>query len=182
VAEGAHAGREPNGPIVRLVLASLLVASCAESPETPFSRDGVSLTCPMGWKITDAMDVEGMGYTVSVEKDGFSSSGLAVVTWLKVPMEVGDYMDLYRKELATNIIYRSSNLRFTDDVPGRYGAFETLSCSYEASILGVRHRGALHVFKAGGRTFTVCVQEALEDAEKNRAGFAQIEASLAVAE
>jgi hypothetical protein len=159
---------------------TLLLAACSPSPEVPFSRDGVSFTCPQGWKITDEEDLDGLGYSLSVEKDGFSSSGLAMINWILVPMDEQTYMETYQDELGANVIYKNANLAFSDTESGTYAKLPTLTSSYTASILGVDHRGTLHIFKRGGKTFTVCLQEAIEDIDKNAPGFEKIESTFIV--
>lgn len=41
-----------------------------------FSRDGVSLSYPPDWKITEQGEIEGEGYYLCIETTGFRNSGV----------------------------------------------------------------------------------------------------------
>ena len=65
---------------MKILLISLsvlfLVASCQnQSEEKKFKKQGVSFTIPAGWKSVDEEDF-GDGYSLSIEKEGFESSGM----------------------------------------------------------------------------------------------------------
>ncbi len=161
----------------------LTLAGCSPSPspETHFSRDGITFTCPNGWQIKDEENLDGLGYSLSVEKDGFSSSGLIMVNWINIPMDEEMYMETYREELGNNVIYKNAGMAFTDNVPGEYAGHPTLTCTYTASIMGVDHRGTLHILTTEDKTITLCIQEATEDIEKNAVGFEKVETTFKIA-
>ena len=73
-----------------LLLFLFITFSCKESIETKFEKDGVSLTCPQGWKITDQENFDDEGYYLSIEKDGFDSSGLFSITWVNINLDLDE--------------------------------------------------------------------------------------------
>ncbi|WP_282113833.1 hypothetical protein [Maribacter stanieri] len=61
----------------------LLLYAYGESKTLNFERDGISLTTPKEWEITEQENKDDQGY-LSIEKDGFDSSGFITMTWLTV--------------------------------------------------------------------------------------------------
>ena len=157
-----------------------ILTGCQQSPETKFARDGISLTCPAGWKITDEDTIEGNGYCISIEKDGLNSSGLLSVSWFTDSVDPSAYMDAYMEEMKNNVIYKSSNINFEDYAESQFKNNPSLSVKYNMSLISVAHTGIIHILYAHGKTITILRQEAIEDLDKNKDGFELLEQSFAI--
>lgn len=163
--------------IYGLLLISVL--SCKqETPEFKFEKEGVSFTCPAGWNISEEENIDDMGYYLSVEKDGFNSSGLVSITWVSDSLVLQDYIELYKDELRNNIIYKNSNLNFQPSKISEFNTISSNSAQFEVSILGLKHEGEIITFYGPNKTFVIFRQEAIEDRLKNHLGFEIIEKSF----
>ena len=138
------------------------------------------MTSPQGWKISDEENLDDQGYYLSIEKDGLESSGLFSLTWVYGEFELNDWIRVHKEEMKNNIIYRNSNLAFGGLHESKFNNLNTSSLEYTVSLLGVKHEGTFHFFHAQEKTFTVVIQEAIEDRADNRAGFEMIEQSFKV--
>jgi hypothetical protein len=154
--------------------------SCREAPETKFDRDGISLICPKGWKITEQENIEDQGFYLSMERDGFDASGLVSVSWVNNELALEDWLDIYREELANNLIYKNSNLTFSDPYEAEYNGLPSQAMTFTVSIVGLKHEGIVHAFYGADKTIAVLRQEAIEDRADNKEGFASIESSFTV--
>lgn len=166
--------------IFLFISVALLSISCKESPEKQFKKDGISFTCPSGWKVTDQEKIDNQGYYLSIEKDGFNSSGLLTMTWLYNEIDLNDWMDIFKDELKNNSIYKNSSLQFGEQTEGSYHDKKTILLSFTATILNVKHEGEIHVFEDKGYSFGFIKQEAIEDKMKNKNGFDSIEQSFKI--
>ena len=89
-----------------------ILTGCQESPETKFEKNGISFTCPTGWKITEEENLDNQGYYLSIEKDGFNSSGLLTVSWVNDSLDLNEWLEALMDGLKNDIIYKNSNLKF----------------------------------------------------------------------
>lgn len=167
-----------------LLFLSLLffVTSCKPSPETKFTKEGVSFTCPMGWKITEEQSFYGLGHYLSIEKDGWTSSGVFSLTWLNGESDLDSYLVDLKSELKDNIIFRRSDMSFGEHYESNYNDLSSLAVDYSVTILGVAHKGNIHTLNIAGRNVTIITQGAIEDAEINLKGFEILESSFKVLE
>ena len=156
---------------------ALTHVSCGESPATPYeSDDGVLLTCPEGWSITEDRVNELGGRYLQLEEGSFDSSGLVILNWTG---EVVDRDAFLKGALASfKDSIGISDLEVGEAAEARFGALPALRVNYSFVIMGIDHRGALFVLNASGKTFLIIKQEALEDQVQNLAGFEVIEASF----
>ena len=69
---------------------------------------------------------------------------------------------------------------FDEKREASYGPYSGIAADYESNALRMPHQGRIYCFHARGRTFTVALQEAVEDHDANQPGFAFIESSLIV--
>jgi hypothetical protein len=157
-----------------------LAFSCTEATETKFEREGVSLTCPKGWKITEQENIEDQGFYLSMEKEGLDASGLVSISWVNNELALEDWLDIYREELANNIIYKNSNLTFSDPYEAEYNGLPSQAMTFTVSIIGLKHEGIVHAFYGADKTIAVLRQEAIEDSAENKEGFASIESSFTI--
>lgn len=165
-----------------LILLFILFAhnSCQEASETEFKKDGISLTSPKGWKITDQENLDDQGYYLSIEKEGLNSSGLISISWINGELDLKEWINMYKDELRNNIIYKNSNLIFEKENKSMFNNINTTSLNFSTSLLGINHEGNIHFFYEKGRTFAILKQEAIEDQVKNKHGFKLIEQSFKI--
>lgn len=165
-----------------LILILILFAcnSCQETPQTKFEMDGVSLTIPKGWKITDEENLDDQGYYLSIEKDGLNSSGLITLSWINGELDLNEWINIHKDEMKNNIIYKNSNLIFGDEIKNKFNDLNTTSLEFTASLLGLKHEGIINFFYEKEKTFSLLMQEAIEDKVKNKTGFELIERSLKI--
>lgn len=154
--------------------------SCQETPQAEFEKDGISLTSPKGWKITDEENLDDQGYYLSIEKDGPNSSGLITLSWVNGEIDLDKWKSIYKNELKSNIIYRNSNLRFAKENQDKFNDINTTSVVFTVSIFGLKHEGIIHFFYESDKTFALLKQEAFEDKIKNKNGFEFIEHSFKI--
>ncbi len=163
-----------------ILLTCLYLTACkSETPPTEFSRNGVSFTVPEGWSISEEEDY-GTGYYVSIEKEGFSESGIFLVTWVEGEMSAEEFLELNRESLLGQEVY--DNLSFSPVNTTKFGDYDTKHLSFTTDVMKIEHKGDMHSFSRGGKTVYVLKQEALEDSEANRQGFEDMEKSFRVEE
>ena len=165
--------------IILLFLISSLI-SCAESPKFAFEKNGVSFTSPSGWSIIGEENFEDEGYYLSIEKDGFDSSGIMTISWINDLLDLDEYIKIHIDELKSNIIYKNSNLIFEPILDNEFNRINTRSSSYEFKLLGLKHKGIIHSFYGKNRTYLILKQEALEYTFKNKQGFNIMEESFMI--
>ena len=156
-------------------------ASCGDSPATPYeSDDGVMLTCPEGWSISEDHANEIGGRYLQLDEASFDSSGLVIINWAGEVFERASFLeDAAEGFLATyQDMFGLSGLESVEPTETQFGAHPALRVDYSFRIMGIEHRGALYVLNASEKTFLIIKQEGLEDQEKNLAGFEVIEATF----
>jgi len=169
--------------ILFTVLIFGVLFSCKESSEMEFEKDGISFTSPASWKITDQETMSNnAGYFLSVERDGFSSSGLLTLTWVYDSLDLSYWLDLYKEGFMAQFVYKNSDLIFEAPVSDVFNNYNTIAVNYTVSILGVEHEGLIHVFHGYNKTIAIVKQEAIEDKDNNRVGFDIIEQSFSLDE
>ncbi len=166
--------------IISLLVILFVIASCEETPEITFEKDGVLVTSPRGWKITDEENFDDQGYYLSIEKDGFDSSGLVAITWIKSELDLIEWLNIIKDEMKDNLVYKNSNLSFGNQNKNKFNDINTTSVTFTSNILGLKHEGIIHVFHENGNTFEILLQEALEDKTDNKNGFELIEQSFKI--
>jgi hypothetical protein len=165
--------------IIYFFLLSLFL-SCSEKPATPFIKDGVSFMCPAGWEITDEEKIDESGYYLSAEKAGLSESGLLSVTWMNDTLQLEEWIGICKDELKNNVVYKNSNLVFAPTTKSQFGVYPSITAHFSFKLLGLAHDGQIQVFYAPHKTFAIIRQEALEDKDKNKAGFEVLEKTFKV--
>ena len=163
-----------------LLFVVILHGACSPSQEYSFQCDGVQLTCPLGWAITDNEDNGVGGYYVSVEKDGWDSSGLMSISWINENVDLDSWFIACREDFVSE--YQMLGSDFDRDMsrahPVQFGRYSGLISEFTSSFFGVDHEGTLFCFQAGGKAFFILRQEALEDHYENTNGFRIIESSF----
>ncbi|TMM58773.1 hypothetical protein FEE95_04900 [Maribacter algarum] len=153
-----------------------------ESPSVIFEKDDISFTCPKGWSITDEDNLDGIGYYLSIEKDGFDSSGLMTVSWLYETVNPDDLILAYQEDMQENVIYKHSNLVFDPTFENKFQHYTVKSTRYQVTIVGIKHQGIISAVNYGDQTFGILKQGATEDVVINKKGFEMIESSFRIKE
>lgn len=148
--------------------------------KSKFQKNGVSLTCPHKWKITDEENFDDEGYYLSIEKNGFNSSGLITITWYYELLDLEEVMNVAIVELKKSFIHKNSNLILGELHQNKYNCIDTAAVNFSMSTIGLKHCGEIHVFHKEGKTFCINKQEAIEDKGKNTEGYKIIENSFVV--
>lgn len=159
-----------------------LFVSCKPSPAVKYNNEGISFVCPTGWKITDDESYYGLGHYLAIEKDGWGSSGILTLTWLDGESDPESYLNDLKSDLKNNIIYRKSDMSFGEHYESKYNNLTSLAVDFTVTTLGIAHQGKIHTINIGGRSVTIIIQEATEDAAINKAGFEKLESSFKVLE
>jgi len=146
-----------------------------ESPASTFQKDGVSLKIPQGWKITDEDAFDDFGYYLAIEKDGFDSSGLMTITWVKDSLDLKTSVTAQQNEMRDISVYEKANLKFESIASGSFNGITTSDSNFTMSMMGVDHIGEIQSFYERGKTFTILKQEAVEDVSDNASGYLAIE-------
>ncbi|WP_405413280.1 hypothetical protein [Maribacter sp. Asnod1-A12] len=167
-------------PLILMASLILFLFACSETQSSKFKDDGVSLTIPKGWQITDQENMNHQGYLLSIEKDGFDSSGLVTMTWINAEIDLNEWKTNYKEDFLNNIIYENSNLVFEDPTEDHYNNINCTSIKFNASLLGIEHDGVIYFFYEEYKTFAILVQQATEDAMVNKPGFDIIEKSFEI--
>ena len=162
-----------------VVLVALLLVVCAKttSQERTFNQFGISFTCPSGWEIEEDAEDEGY-YQINVEKSGLNSSGIVSIIVMENEMDLIDYISIYKESISSQSLYKQ--LKMDDVIVANYGQYAGVSSHYTANILRLPHEGRMYAFQSNGKLIYVLEQEAVEDKEKNAAGFQTIRESLKV--
>ncbi|MDR1456415.1 MAG: hypothetical protein LBJ01_12245 [Tannerella sp.] len=159
---------------------ALILCACTargKKTDTPVEYYGVSFICPAGWDVSKTEDY-GAVQMVTIEKMGFSSSGILTVTLQDEGCELDDLLRDFMEAMEENAIF--SNLKFRDVTDGFYGKYGGLACEYTTSVLSVPHQGCIYVFNANGKNLGILRQEATEDLKVNRSGFEKLAESFTV--
>jgi hypothetical protein len=161
-----------------LLLTIFTVSSCQQTPAELFVKDGVSISSPAGWEITDREQIDEGAYYLAIEKNGINSSALLALTWVEGDMDLYDWTEIYKDELESNIIYKNSNLTFEKVKKDSFNGITTVALKYTASIITMDHEGVIHFSHKNDKAFAILRQEAVEDRAKNKKGFSAIERSF----
>jgi hypothetical protein len=148
------------------------------SAQTNFEKDGIKLTCPSGWKITEEEDLNGAGYYLAIEKNGLNSSGTFILVWINDTQEPKDFLESYKDQLKSNPDLDEANLIFSTESIKAFNGIRAISMSYSLALFEVKHKGIIYAFNANKKTICLVKQEALEDEADNRVGFNIIEKSF----
>jgi len=155
----------------------LILLACSGSKETPAEVYDLSFTCPAGWTVSEQEDYGDSKY-MSIEKEGFSSSGIVMITYANEEFELTDYLDIHKESYKEQKIF--SNIKFNLVKDSSYGQYDGILAEYRVSVMSVAHVGRMYVFHAKGKTICVTEQEAVEDSAKNKTGFEKIRETFLV--
>jgi len=150
-------------------------SSCQETPERKFEREGVHITSPAGWKITNEKNMQNVGYSLRIEKEGFPKSGFISFSWIEGDIGTQKSIAMLKKPMINNVIYKNSNLEFGQERKGHYHDYEATTVPFRFTLLGDEFHGQIYCFYELGKTFTIFKQEPVLDIVQNESGFDFIE-------
>lgn len=156
-------------------------AACQSAPNAlpgHFSRSGVYFSYPAGWATSGLELVDSTACTINCEKQGFNTSGLVSISWFNDSLSLREIQGLFREQLRESVIYKTADIKFQPEQPGRYGRYSGYVCHYKFELLSQPHLGTIHTFWDNGRTFAILSQQATEDTTTNRPGLRRIAQSL----
>jgi len=161
------------------LLVVTLHLSCSPSPEYSFQCDGVQLTCPLGWAVTDNED-NGFGYYLSVEKNGWDSSGIMSFSWVNESVDLRTWFALCCEGFVSEyqVLGMDGGFSMGPTYSSQFGRYSAIASDFTSSFLGVDHEGTLFALQARGKAFFILRQEAIEDHFENMNGFRVIEDSF----
>jgi len=167
--------------IILIVFLSVLI-TCKKSTEknttTKIEKNGFSITCPADWEISDDEKFDEGGYYLSIEKNGFDSSGLFTLSVIEDSLDLDYSIQFNIEELQSNLVYRNST--FEEITNNKFNSINTRSSSFKFGLVGIKHEGIIHAFYGKNKTYIVLKQEALEDKNDNLNGFNLIESSFLI--
>ena len=151
--------------------------SCAEQKDTHVDIYGISLICPSGWKVVETEDYESAWY-ISIEKKGFSSSGMVLIFFTEEDYDLDEYLQLFQESFIDQKVLK--NLVFQKANEACYGQYKGIVSAYTFVTLSVKHEGKMYVFHENGITMCIVHQGAVEDRGENLRGFETIRESLSL--
>ena len=157
----------------------VIVFSCGtQKTGGNFLKDGVSFKYPSGWSIDEEGDLDGSGYFLSVNKSGYDASGLFTVTWIEGILDSHEYLEIIQENYGDQKVF--DDLEFKAASDNDFNGIPTISCDYKFNTIGIKHRGVIHVFSKGERTYSIVEQETIEDISKNKEGFDMMKSTFKV--
>ncbi|MDA9773677.1 hypothetical protein N9B82_01860 [Saprospiraceae bacterium] len=159
----------------------ILTNACFDYPAQEFERQGISFTCPSGWKLTDLMEFGPMGGQVTAEKAGYGASGLVIISWFNFDIDPDSSIEGLEEGLSTGLL-RLRKCKFSEIEDYQLGGFPARRKTYNGQLLGQKIVGELIGFSEKERTITIAIQENVEDIDENRLGFQELMASILVGE
>ncbi len=168
-------------PILLLLLCiPILLSSCRRSPELQYEGHHWKFTKPQGWKL-DGTDFDtDLVSTITVQKQGYTSSGVKVFNSFDREF-VDDPLDTLLQEFASTLsetLVHRRTIEFSETFDETYGSYPARSATYEFRLLGMEHEGQMWFFEACGRVYQVMQQGAIVDRKHNDRGFELIRSSF----
>jgi hypothetical protein len=153
------------------------MSSCQKSESIKFEKNGVSFTCPTGWKI-ESEDETNKEFTVTIQKDGLTSSGTIKIYCLKDSLENMKALEALQKNFKKS--YSDLNISFSNISKSTYNNISCISSSFEFDWMGDMEQGTRYVLHGKNKTISILIQEAAKHSEINKNGFAAFENSFSV--
>lgn len=155
--------------IVGLVLG---FAACKPAADTLYKKNGISFNVPHDWKISEESK-DDKKISINVEKKGTLSSGLLGISCILDNVSTEQMLDIYRSLLKENPTYRNGTV--AEPQQGKFSKYEATVLPFDFSVSDIKHKGKFYFFHHNKKSFTILVQEAVEDSKNNAPGFATIE-------
>ena len=161
-----------------ILMLLLLVSSCKEeaTAEYVFEKEGMTFNVPEDWEITDEEKFDDGSYYLSIDKNGFDSSGVLIITTYNESIDLDELIYYQKEEILSNTIFKNSVFEPIQD--DEFNTIDSRATSYTFGLLGLEHEGAIHAFYNQDKTYLVMKQGAIEDKKINNKGFDVIEKSF----
>lgn len=167
------------------ILIGLLVAlffftcSCdVAKKDWKFTKDDVSFIIPGDWSITEKDDLDGVGYYLSVEKNGLESSGLYIATWVNQTVDSLYYLGELQKGFKSR--KELNNVRFETFQNTYYNGIPAISSDFSFSFLNEESTGRIYVFSKSNRTYSITEQESIKNKSESQNGFQRIKSTFKI--
>ncbi len=141
-----------------------------------FEKEGMTFIVPEDWKITDEEKFDDGSYYLSIDKNGFDSSGVLIITSYNNSIDLDELIYFQKEEIQNNVIFKNSV--FEPIQNSEFNSINSRATHYTFGLLGLEHEGSIHAFYINDNTFLVMKQGALEDRTVNNKGFDIIEDSF----
>ncbi len=159
---------------------ALTMAGCGAAPDKTYDRNGIAFSYPADWRVTEEEDYGDGGYYLCVEKNGFDSSGLVMITCLDREYSSPE---VYTDALLENLREKPQfeDIVVTPAVAGTYGNYPAQVVTYTMSVMGIMpHTGSVWLFETEDVFVAVVEQQADKDNVENAKGFGTIEGTLTI--
>ena len=149
-----------------------------EIPENRLESNLFSFNYPEDWSVTDSEEIEEGIYYVSVEKNGFDSSGLMTIVSFEELIDLDESIVFNIEQLKDNPVI--NNLNFDEIRDSEFNAIKSRSSNFDFKTMGIKHDGIIYAFSSKNNSFVILKQEALEDRKENVEGFNTITNSFEI--
>jgi len=146
------------------------------SDDSKVDRNSFAFKCPEDWKVTEEELLDEGVYYLSVEKNGFDSSGLMSITTFNYSLDLNELIFMNAEEIRNNTLL--NNLNFDSIIDNQFNNINSRSSKFNFNAMGVNHEGVIHAFNSDNYTYVILKQEAIEDNKTNEEGFRVIEKSF----
>ena len=75
-----------------------------------FEKEGMTFIVPEDWKITDEEKFDDGSYYLSIDKNGFDSSGVLIITSYNNSIDLDELIYFQKEEIQNNVIFKNSVL------------------------------------------------------------------------
>jgi hypothetical protein len=159
--------------LTNLLPVVLLLTAYFPAAAQTFSKQGVSFTLTSDWVVTEEEDVsDGKGYYLAAERSGVDESGLITVTWTNVSSDLIKTAEKILNSIKINLKEQdATRMMFGEPETRSFGKYKGIGADYTFTLEGIPHQGTIYTFTQGGKTIMLMCQEAVSDAQKNKAGF-----------
>ncbi|MEM5567125.1 hypothetical protein WNY78_18555 [Psychroserpens sp. AS72] len=149
-----------------------------EAPENRFESKIFSFNYSEEWNITDSEELEECIYYVSVEKNGFDSSGLMTIISFEELIDLDEYIMLNIEQLQDNPVI--NNLNYDTIKDSEFNSIKSRSSNFDFKTMGIKHDGIIYAISNEKNSVVILRQEALEDRKENLEGFDTIKNSFVI--
>lgn len=169
---------------ILLFLIVSLLSSCdlvgSEHKRSKYRRDGISFEIPEGWSITKEKPTSNGALILSIEKDGFDSSGYVSIVWFDEIIDLDNWKDKYLESFKNNEQLKNTTIQFSEYTKDRYSQFEAKKINYSFFVVGFKTVGEIYLFYQSGKSISV-IQQFIEDEQHLvEPGLQVIEHSLSI--
>lgn len=163
-----------------LILIVFLIGLGSCQPElktTEYAAYGIRLSLPEGWKKTEQPILD-LGVQILIEKEGEDESGQFILNILNKKIPIEAQLQNLKKGMSDSYSLQAVSLDFTADDRQDFNGVESIATSFKYQQSGLDFVGLLRTMQCGDQTISILIQEELDDARQNKAGFEILKNSL----